>query len=584
MNRVRRRPEFTKVMNITEIKHCPPSPRPSFGRLGSYICILFAILYSIYSWSPLLGASWSIIDDHEFIDNIGSRERLPFGEIPSAVLNTEVGRQGKTTRFRPAYYTLQSLEAAVWGKHPAIWFGMRMAIATLFAALLAKVCIDIGGSILAFGFLVFALSRTYWNDIFARLGPGESYVILGVCFMMLAYFASKKSGWRIPNALTMAIGLVIAVGSKENFVLLGMLPAWWLFSQGRKISIAIRIIFAAVLGYIVWVSVVVTLGIIRIGQTMHAIPVSSGSLFQSLIGAVSRTDVVLWAIVCLSLFAFTRNNSVATSTDSELKKQLQRCLLAIVTLLCIYISQYIFYSGRWPDAGRYDFPGVLAKHLAIFIGFVAIEKLWANYSSKFRNKIYIYRFTVSALFIIFTSLSNTPFDTLRLQNDIADVRRDPSFLDILRRIKSRAIEQVASFNYNMNKNREASLKMVETSSDFSRKINEAKAYLSNHPTANVIFKSHSPNDFEQLISVKRYLRAAGIKNPIAVEVTEDGAANFAKENDPLKSLLGEMIVEMQNTGANGFYPIKALNPSAGCWSFGFNGPPISTCEAGEIIW
>ena len=44
-------------------------------------------------------------------------------------------------------------------------------------------------------------------------------------------------------------------------------------------------------------------------------------------------------------------------------------VLSAAGLLLLFSLQYLFYAGRWPEAGnpRYMFPGILARYLAILV-------------------------------------------------------------------------------------------------------------------------------------------------------------------------------------------------------------------------
>ena len=211
--------------------------------LGALLCFGFALFYSLYNWLPLLDARWSIIDDHEIVAAIGIGDRLPFSEIPVALGKTEVGNAGIATRFRPSYYSLRFLEAATWGKQPQMWYAARIVIAVFFAVVLAGAGLRLSGAIPTFGFLFFELSRPYWVDIFARLGPAETYAVFGVSLIMLGFIVSTKKGWRALPCFFVALGIVVAAGSKENFIILAALPLWLIFSPTVRLSWGIEIYF-----------------------------------------------------------------------------------------------------------------------------------------------------------------------------------------------------------------------------------------------------------------------------------------------------------------------------------------------------
>ena len=158
---------------------------------------------------------------------------------------------------------------------------------------------------MTFGFLAFELSRPYWSDIFARLGPAEIYDVLGVTLTMIGFiFADKKGGWSVLSCLLVTAGIVIAAGSKENFVIMGALPLWLIFFQSPPLSLKLKSIVAIALVYIAWISINVIERLRHFGHDVYQQPISIKSRIEPLYSFASRIDIIVLLTICLSAFVF----------------------------------------------------------------------------------------------------------------------------------------------------------------------------------------------------------------------------------------------------------------------------------------
>jgi len=146
---------------------------------------------------PLFGkdlqAEWGIIDDHEIMTYLGPRERLPIAEVPSRLMQKEVGQPGKSLRYRPAYYLLRLMETALWGKNCTLWYLARIVILTVSIALTWLLLRPAFGFVASALFLAYLMSLQFWCDIFAKLGPAEAYIVFGLAlFCVLRQKADRK--------------------------------------------------------------------------------------------------------------------------------------------------------------------------------------------------------------------------------------------------------------------------------------------------------------------------------------------------------------------------------------------------------
>lgn len=511
--------------------------------VGALLCFGFALFYSLYNWLPLLDAKWSIIDDHEIVSTIGIRDRLPLSEIPAALGRTEIGNPGIATRFRPSYYSLRFLEAATWGKQPHIWYAARITIAVFFALVLTAVCLRLGGPILTFGFLFFELSRPYWSDIFARLGPAETYAVFGVSLIMMGFIVATKKGWRALPCIFVALGVVIAAGSKENFIILAALPLWLIFSPTVRLSFGLKSIFGIVLAYLGWISITIVRRLQNAGHDVYANPISIESRFGLLHSLVTRSDVLAWFFVCLLLLVLVHTWKVRDEQKGFLLKSLNGYIWAMVVLLAVFASQYVFYYGVWPAGAvpRYMFPGMLAKHFAIFLFFVVVTKIISIKPLRLRGVIWVV-YLMASLYVLKLSVQD------------------------------------------FNANRTASKEMVTNSISFTTRLNEALDFLRAHPTAALILNSNSVSDYEPVYSIQRFVMASGLTNPIALKLNGYSSENYSKGSDRLAFMLTGALERIQHSGESGFVPLRSADAIIECFSMGMSGPPLARCKSGNIIW
>lgn len=513
--------------------------------VGALLCFGFALFFSLYNWSPLLDAKWSIVDDHEIVSTIGTGDRLPLSEVPVALGKSEVGTAGIATRFRPSYYSLRFLEAATWGKQPHKWYIARIAIAVFFALVLAGVCLRLGGPILTFGFLIFELSRPYWSDIFARLGPAETYAVFGVSLIALGFIVATKKGWRALSCILVALGVVIAAGSKENFIILAVLPLWLLFSPAARLSLGLKSIFGVVLAYLGWILITVVRRLQNAGHDVYANPISIESRIGLLHSLVQRSDVLVWLFVCLLLLVLVHTWRVRDEQMGFLLKSINGYIWAMIVLLGVFASQYVFYYGVWPAGAvpRYMFPGMLAKHFAVFLFFVVVTKI----------------------------ISITPF---RLRGVIWGIYLMASLYVLKLSVQD------------FNANRTASKEMVANSISFTTRLNKAFDFLRVHPSAALILNSNSVLDYEPLFSIERFIRASGLTNPVALKLNGYSSEDYSYSKDPerLAFMLTESLEKIQHFGGRGFIPIRSADAIVECFSMGMSGPPLARCRAGNIIW
>ena len=312
-----------------------------------------------------LNADFGLVDDHQiltFIDKAGRGLRDFFYLFRFS----EIARFGAANRYRPGYYTLYILESLVWGADPFWWYLSRLVMAAVFVFACTYVMARVYGWASGAFFVLLVFSYPYWKDIWSRLGPGESYCAFGLALITIAFerlWTLKRPQWYW--SLLLAVGVFIAAGAKENFVLLLFPIAVLAYAMKarRKLSphLVAAIIFSVL--YIALIVLELVMAFSKAGTDPYANPVTLASRAAMLLSGARMPDfrfALYSALGALTIFWVFRNNA---KLHPCLRSRLLQvaCISSAVVLLLL--SQKVFYNGEWPTGMRYDFPGMLGPPL-----------------------------------------------------------------------------------------------------------------------------------------------------------------------------------------------------------------------------
>ena len=198
-----------------------------------------SVVFGLFALSGNFGTVFGPIDDHEplsWLDSEGNLSPSQFFDV--LIGRTEFGDFGESSRFRPSYYFVRVGQATLFGDDPALWYFFAFLLFVTTVALLAfatwlwvalglgqqrpLIEITIAVAATSAGVTMFG-SVGAWTGIVARLGPSELLAMFGVSVILVSstFLVGNSSGWWWVPALT---GTVLAVGSKENFLLLVLVP------------------------------------------------------------------------------------------------------------------------------------------------------------------------------------------------------------------------------------------------------------------------------------------------------------------------------------------------------------------------
>jgi hypothetical protein len=241
-----------------------PRPKRAVLLTGAIVGILGVLsLGTAYLFGRLIRGTLGLVDDHEILRFLGSDHSIEPGSILTILTGeTEVGDWGHATRLRPLYYLFRIIESAVHHDDGSGWYLTRIVLVGLTAfgvsllALRILVSRDssskriVASSAIALLFGLLALTLPAWTDVAMRLGPSEIYVGPAIILFAFGLVESWRDPARIHGWLLLFVGYVIAVGCKENCLLLFapvlVVYAFRFWSARRKPLLIALLVLAAI--------------------------------------------------------------------------------------------------------------------------------------------------------------------------------------------------------------------------------------------------------------------------------------------------------------------------------------------------
>lgn len=341
-------------------------------------------LTAAYLYAPLGGATLGMIDDHEILRFLGPDRSLSPTEIPGLLISsTEVGQWGEVSRFRPVYYALRMLEASVFGDAAPAWYVARIIATVLIALTFAALALAAvrtwtttrAGRVAAAAFCGFValsvVTLPSLPDMIMRLGPSEVYVGIGLAILATGAALAWRSSSSVVGWVLLPLGLIIAVGSKEDVVIL-VVPFIALYvlrfaSMGRRPLVlalgAVAVAFAAFVG------LGVVLGSAHSGGDIYGQERTIRDAVLLVPGNVFAT--IAAAALVVALVTRRRVPSAGAGRGARLSATLVANPALLLTLLGLYaiVGELYFYQHNATptgfEPGRYGFLTVLATILSV---------------------------------------------------------------------------------------------------------------------------------------------------------------------------------------------------------------------------
>jgi hypothetical protein len=516
------------------------------NRIKVSLMFLSSLLFSFYLWGDNLKAKWGLTDDWEIIRYLGPNGRMKFGDIWRTYLSTEVGEFGVANRYRPSYYFIRVLETFFWGGSPFYWYLFRLLLFAFFVFLCWWIVQKYVGLITGLLFTMLISSFHFWADICPRLGTAEIFAGCGTAIYILGYInilellnkedSSVKSASL--NWLYLLVGAIVALGAKENFLILlvpsVVLPA--LLYRKRLLGRFPIAVLTLIVGYGAFISSAIIFALSKIHTDQYGrsvAPSRIANLFYSGFHNVLRNefftlDIALFtvALVCVYFYSVWRDQK---ENLKQLQKLLVKFLFSFIVLALIYISQYVFYSGDWPSIGnaRYNFPGILTGPFFMLV----IMLLLLDIASKIVNlTVWKKRIVVCFSILLIYLISSNGFEY----------------------------------------SRKASRKNAEVTNVVTTLLSNIAMVMKAHSNTDLLFISYNAeNDFEYIISIASFLRGFGIDNKFyLVALQNANSVRNANEESLLSDLYDYSKYGNQHWG---FSPLGEFDRNKSSYNLSFSG-------------
>lgn len=514
--------------------------KSKFHRFKLVIIIGLSAGLTYYLFGENLHAEFGIIDDYQIVEYIGPDNTMSVSEIVPLLLKTEVGHPGEFPRYRPSYFAVRIIETFFWGESPFLWYFARLIMSILFASCLWYLLQDYIGFIPAGLFVLYIFTYSFWADIFTRLGPAEAYIVLGITLFALGFhFLIQRErrttkGWVVVSWTLVTLGIVLAIGSKENALVL-VLPCiiLWLqtFIQKRGRWIGFLNV-SLILFYAIFITWAIVIALKRTGVTIYAQSVSFSSRWEVLLAALKTKDSVLMlagTVVVGGLFCYFH----FVKSDKKLRQLSFNALAIIVGCYFLFVTQFFFYNGSWPIGNRYDFPGLLYRpvfYLTLVWLFVrSMQAAGVN-----RN-VYL---GLVAGFSVGLALIIAP---------------------------GRLIQT-----------REATRRNVQYTQAFKSQYDGVVEKLKANPDWALVIESHSVRDYEPIYGWAKYLAAHGVTNQIFLRMHDYSSETAVSDLD---KILTEGLEKTAREGRRGISPLHELEEYRNkCFSLQLSGMTPTECS------
>lgn len=485
----------------------------------------------------IVEAQFGMIDDHQIPLFLGTRDHLPFNQIWSSLMTTEVGSM--VGRYRPSYYLFKLTEMSVWGTNVHLWY---VTVTACFATLLASIwwfSRRFVGFWLAGVLTLYISLLPLWATIFSRLGPSEIYGAGGLGLMIFGSYAvllAKRQLHRNLGALLLVFATLFAVGMKETFVPLSgaSLAVLLLAGLERKLSplvtaVALAAIIVPVAG-MVWVVKKQVAG----GEDYYEQQVQAASILSIANDGLIASFWETWWIVLPPVALISAASAILRRRG--FLKPAALTLAAWAFLLATYAIQCALYrSTNFPMNIRYDFPAMLVTPLTSVVAAAYIFHMLRSFLSGRSVGL------VAALVALSLVLIESKWSTLNNGSELLT-----------------AVDRNITF-----------------SRAFYDQVQKAAAAANRAPSDPVILDANGPASYEPVFSILTFLKSFGVRNPVSIRFHRDDIPR-AKLYDTLQDSLSQM---QEKGAAEGFIPLRENldRPHAGCISIGIEMEPDGNC-------
>jgi hypothetical protein len=514
---------------------------PWLARALSVVIVAGLLLTVWIAFGAALQAQWGIIDDHEIMHFLGGDGKLTVSEIPSLLMQTEVGTWGSYARYRPAYYLLRLLETAAWGMNPMLWYSCRLALVGLAIAIWWKLVSGGLGKLGAGLLCMYTLTFPYWDEFTGRLGPSETYVIVGLPIYIAGVAAAVRADWKrsserfLANAAIL-VGALICIGSKENLLLLALPSAYLLARAAHRRDGMLLASAAGSLFFGAFVAGGILLSVSRTGLDIYDKPVAVGLRLAEIVAVLRDRHFVTPFSMLVGVTAAVGALSLLPGWTRQQRNVIHRAAFWLVSLCLVFAAQLVYYNANWPvTIMRYGYPGLLYYPASILVLYGLARDMLSEFTSDEAAQVALKASLVASLVVVIVYHEGYAGSIRAMQANVARTR------------------------------------------EFTSRLERLVARLKQDESLQLVVESSGVRDYEPVFGYPRFLRAYQVWNPMLLRLNGYGSGSFSPS---LEQSLAAELETISLQGNTDYLPLSSLEEQPDrCLSFFLRLEYPTGCEA-----
>lgn len=360
-----------------KIGNVPPARRAKI----TWLIVAVSFFISVFLIGGLSQSKIGLVDENDLPQYVGVSGHVALDQIPQLLVEkTEVGQFGQSPRYRPVFYSIRLMETALWGLEGGYWYTWRILMFGAVIAAMFWLYTQLTGLVMGTISTVFTLSFAMWVDIWTRsTGVSEQYAALGLSIFAVSLWALIQRWPGVlslrPPVLGIAVGAILAMGSKENMLILE-LPLLVILALGMRVRRLDPLsVFALVVALLVGCWIASSLVLYFLSSKVQDI--YGNSVRSSLLTAKWMVAIYIAAgFAATTILFFDRKLS---GKDKENKRRLYRMSVAryvgyALIIAFVFVFNFVFYTGHIPSGIRYDFPALLALPAILIVFLRSMER------------------------------------------------------------------------------------------------------------------------------------------------------------------------------------------------------------------
>ncbi len=377
---------------------------------------------------PLLGGQLWIIDDHEIIlfsHLLKSHGGLSLDSFATALGHTEL-LGFDSGRYRPVYYTLRVLKSAWFGDNAALWFSFNAAFLYL-SLVIAGVCLRryFGWFWVATG-MIALVALPFHAGLWGRLGPSEIDSFLWCALALLGVlWHSEKCRWAWP---LFCVATALAIGAKENFILLLIPVGWLLWRDWQQRTLRVSQCVWSILPMLVAIPVGIVLlrSVFISGADIYGVSTQQGAL-KSIGLFLVASGGAYFSYIILSVLILFRHKIPN-------REAFQNVLGAWTVIFLVLLGSYVFYRGDVAGLNRYGFPYHALLLLEFFVVLFVLKSPLSQMVTYSDGRSLFVRWSIGTICCLgaVSALIGLSLNTMRVASQVRNTEIFADFLKVAR--------------------------------------------------------------------------------------------------------------------------------------------------------